>query len=276
MALPDNFSPAEHLQDVILKVQNKIVREEFNDLGDDGWESDISTPRGSLRVACTHMDSDSMDMTLLRMWLFFGSLRKCVDFHPAIFGEPSTNYQEVVKYHPQIHLHFEEKYQDVEKGYEPLRSRVSFRLMNEKAETLSKAEATTIANKIKQLFHTGTPFFWKRGKELASYIDPTKGYHFQLYCYSETEAKKVIEQVLDIQSHSPDWKFLNIRTNTEPTVSYPTIPPTKTIFGKSQRQPRKRPVGTVHFRGAVLHLHERPQPVVLVDPYHKYTDALVR
>lgn len=276
MPLPSNFSPAEHLQDVVMMTQNRIVRREFNDVGDDDWEADISTPRGSLRVACTHLEADSIDITLLRLWLFYGCLRKCVDFHPAIFGEPSTNYQEVVRYHPQIHLHFEEKYTEVETGYDPLRSRVGFRLINETAETLSKAEATTISNRIKQLFFTGVPFYWKRGKQLASYIDHKRGYYFQLLVFDQTEAKKVIEQVLDIQSHTPDWNLLNIKTNSEPTTSYPTIPSTKSILGKNQRQPRRRPVGTVHFRSATLHIHGRPQPLPLVDPYYKYNEALVR
>jgi hypothetical protein len=66
MPLPDNFSAAEHLQDVILLTQNKIVRTEFNDVGDDNWVKDISTPRASLRLACTHEEDDSIDMTILR------------------------------------------------------------------------------------------------------------------------------------------------------------------------------------------------------------------
>jgi hypothetical protein len=276
MALPDNFSPAEHLQDVVMMVQNRIVREEFSDVGDDDWISDVSTPRGSLRVACTHLDTDSMDMTAIRLWLFFGSLRKCVDFHPAIFGEPSTAYQEVVRYHPQVQLQFEEKTTDTEPGYKPLRSRISFRLMNEKNTTITIAESTALANRIKSLFHTGTPFYWKRGKELVSYIDQERGYYFQLLVFSEAEAKKIIEQVLDIQSHSPDWKLLNTKNNSEPSQSYPTIPPIQTILGKPQRLPRRRPVGTVHFRYAVLHVHGKPNPVVLLDPDRVYKDALVR
>jgi hypothetical protein len=276
MPLPDNFSPAEHLQDVVLITQNKIIRTEFNDVGDDTWEHDITTPRGSLRVACTHLDSDSVDMTLIRLWLFYGILQKCKNFHPDIFGIPSTSFQETTKYHPQIHLYFEEKYTETEKGYDPLRSQIGFRLVNESTDTFSTTDALNLARKIKTLFHTGTPFHWKRGKELASYIDQKHGYYFQLLVFNEVEAKKVIEQVLDVNSHTPDWKLLNLKHNTEPTVTYPTIPQTKTILGKPHRQPRRRPVGTVHFSYAVLHLHGKPNPVVLIDPNHRYKDALVR
>jgi hypothetical protein len=276
MPLPDNFSPAEHLQDVILLTQNKIVRTEFNDVGDDAWVHDVSTPRGSLRVACTHQEADSIDMTLLRLWLFFGVLRKAQDFHPAIYGIPATSFQETTRYHPQVHLYFEEKYTEAEIGFKPLRSQVSLRLMNETTDTLTKAEALIIANKIKTLFSTAVPFHWKRGKELFSYIDQSKGYYFQLLCFNSTEAKKVIEQVLDIRGHEPTWKLLNTKINSEPVSSYPTIPVTKTIMGKPYKQPRRRPVGTVHFTHAVLHIHGKPNPVVLVDSDKRYPESLVR
>lgn len=275
MPLPDKFSPAEHLQDVIRLTQNRIVRDEFNDLGDDSWESDISTPRGSLRVACTHLDADSFDITLGRLWLFFGVLRKCVDFHPAIFGEPSKLFQESNKYYPQIQLHFLEKYQEVEEGYEQLRAQISFRLMNETSTSITTAELTTIANKIKTLFYT-TRFSWKKGRELYTYTDQKKGYYFQLYTFSKADAKKVIEQVLDIQGHSPEWGKMNGHTNEEPASSYPIVPPVKTILGKPYREPRERPAGTVHFAYALAHIHGRPRPLVILDPDNRYRDALVR
>jgi hypothetical protein len=276
MPLPTNFSPAEHLQDVVMITQNKIVRDEFNDLGDENWDDEITTPRGSLRVACTHQDADSVDMTLIRLWLFYGVLRKAKDFHPNIYGIPSTSFQETNKMHPQIHLYFEEKSTEAAAGYTPLRSQVSFRLMNETTDTLTKAEAIVLANKIKTLFYAGTPFFWKRGKELASYIDQEKGYYFQILVFNETEAKKVIEQVLDIRGHSPNWKLLNLKKNSEPTTTYPTTTPPKLIMGKSYKQPRRRPIGTVRFISAVLVLHGKPNPVVLFDPNNLYTAALVR
>lgn len=276
MPLPDNFSPAEHLQDVVMLVQNKIVKAEFNDVGDDDWVHDISTPRASLRVACTHQDADSIAMTQIRLDLFYLVLRKAKDFHPDIYGIPATSFQETNKIHPQVHLYFEEKSTEAERGYSILRSQISLRLMNETTDTLTKADATILASKIKTLFHAGAPFFWKRGKELASYIDQEKGYYFQLLVFSQTEAKKVIEQVLDIRGHSPNWKLLNIKQNSEPIGAYPTIPQTKTIMGKPVKQPRKRPVGTVHFTNAVLVLHGKPSPIVLYDPTGRYTGALVK
>jgi hypothetical protein len=277
MPLPDNFSPAEHLQDVVMLVQNKIVRAEFNDVGDDAWVHDITTSRGSLRVACTHLDADSVDMTLIRLWLFYGVLRKAKDFHPAIFGIPSIDFQEKMIYFPQVQLYFEEKYSEADAGYDILRTQVSIRLVGETSQTFTVAEATTIANKIKTLFNPGNvPFNFKRGKYLASYIDQVKGHHFQIYAFDEANAKKIIEQVLDIRGQTPDWKLLNLKTNAEPTQSYPTIPQTKQILGKARKQPRKRPVGVVRFAYAVAHLYGMPEPLVLYDPDKRYTTSLVR
>lgn len=277
MTLPTNFSPAEHLQDVVSMIQNKIVRAEFSDVGDDDWVRDITTPRGSLRTACTHAEGDSIDMTAIRLWLFYVILRKAKDFHPAMFGMPSMDFQNKMTYFPQVQLYFIERLNEVERGYEQLTSQISFRLTTETSESFTKAEATIIANKIKTLFNSGdVPFFWKRGKEVASYIDQNKGYYFKLYVFDETNAKKVIEQVLDIRSHTPDWKLLTIGKNTESSAVYPTIPPTKTILGKVTRQPRKRPVGTVRFSHAIVHIYGRPEPLVLYDPDKLYQDSLVR
>lgn len=277
MPLPDNFSEAEHLQDTTLKIQNKIVRAEFADVGDDNWVRDIGTPRASLRVACTHQEGDSLLMTELRNQLFYLILRKAKDFHPNIYGIPSQDFQEVMKFFPQVQLFFLEKYNEAEIGYTQLRARISFRLIGETSETLTLSEATSIANKIKTLFNPGgVPFFWKKGRELFTYSDQQKGYHFQIYAFDETNAKKIIEQVLDIKTHTPDWKLLNRHQNTEPTAVYPTVPPPKIILGKSTKQPRKRPVGTVHFTNAIAYLYGRAEPLVLYDPDREYPTALVR
>ena len=277
MPLPDKFSATEHLQDVVLRVQNRIVRAEFNDVGDDNWALDISTARASLRVACTHLDGDSSDNTILRLWLFYGILRKAKDFHPAIFGIPAIDFQEKMIYFPQIQLYFEEKYNEADVGYDILRTQVSIRLVGETSQTFTVADATIIANRIKSLFNPGdVPFNFKRGKFLASYIDQVKGHYFQILAFDEANAKKVIEQVLDIRNQSPDWSLLNLKTNAEPTQSYPTIPPPKTILGKSRRQPRKRPVGVVRFAYAVAHLYGMNEPLVLYDPDNRYAASLVR
>lgn len=221
MSLPDNFSPAEHLQDLCKKVVNRQVKEYFSDLGET-WQPEIGTSRGSLRVGCTHLEDDSIDMTLLRMFLFYFVAGEAQAVQAPIYGIPVSSYQESFVFKPQINLLFQEDYRDVEISYQPVRGEISFRLMHESQESLTMANARTYANKIRSLFASGNGFVWKRGKLRASYFDKSKGYMLQLLVRSESEAKRVIEQVLDIQSHSPDWQFLNVSTNQEPSRRYPT------------------------------------------------------
>jgi hypothetical protein len=277
MTLPDNFSPAEHLQDVAKLVINKQVRAEFADVGDDNWARDIGTPRGSLRVACTHMEDDSLNMTLLRCWLFYGALRKARDFHPAIYGIPSIDFQSKMTFFPQVELYFEEKASEVDPGYDPISAQVKFRLVGETSESFTLADATALANKIKANFgNKTTPFTFKKGRELWTYVDQVKGYHFQLYVFAEAEAKKVITEVLQLRSHVPDWKLLISHISDQAAAAFPTIPPNKTILGKSRKQPRKRPAGTVRYRYAQVYLYGLPGAIVLHDLSGTRDKALVK
>lgn len=272
MALPEGFNPVEFLQDTVMKVQNRIVRDEFNDVGDDDWEADITTSRGALRVACTHQDSDSIDVTLTRLWLFYGCLRKASDFHPPIYGIPIDSYQQQVTFLPQIKLHFLENLRDVEPGFEAVEGEISFRLMHETPETMTPAKAQTLANKIRSLFAGSSGFIWKKGRVKVVYLDKEKGYDFRLLVTSETEGRRIVEQVLDIQNHSPDWQNLSI---AESRANFPIIPPNHLVYGKQRRKPRRRPRADVHFKFAELHLHGLPNPIILVDRTGIYRHALL-
>lgn len=270
MPLPANFSSWEHLQTTLMQVQNRIVREEFNDVEDD---DNIATPRGSLKVACTLKDSDSAIESLIRLWFFYGVLQKAANFHPNLYTIPVGSYQESVKFKPQIKLCFYEDLADVEKGYDPIEAEISFRLMNDSSENLTPTRAEQIANRVKTLFTTSKGFRWQKGRVKASYRDVEKGYQLILSAYSETEAKRVIEQVLDIQGHTPDWQFLSISKFDQ---NPPIVPPSKQIYGKTRRTARKRPVGWVRFRHAELHVWGVARGIVLIDRLNKKRGALVK
>jgi hypothetical protein len=276
MTLPSNFSPAEHLQDLCRRTINQEVREWFKDLGTDQWDPDISVPRGSLRVACTHQENDTLPITVLRSILFYMVCKKAADLQQPIYGIPIGTYQELRKFKPQVMLYFLEDAADVDAEFAPVTAEVSFRLMNETEESLSMADLTTLGNKIKTAFATGSGFVWRKGKVQASYSDPPRGYHLRLLCRDEAEAKRVIEQVLDIQSHTPDWQFLNVSKNEQPTDAYPTLPDRKTILGKSRRMPRKRPIANVRFQYAVLNVWGIPNPICLVDRSGHFANPIVQ
>lgn len=270
MPLPENTW--EHLQSTFIRTQNRIVREEFPDvLDDDG----IASSRASLKVACTHQDTDNALITELRLWMFYIVLRKAQDLHPAIYGLPTTSYQENFRFKPQIQLYFLEDLDDVEAGYARVDGTISVRLMNQTEGNLSESELRQFGQRIKSGFGTANGFIWKKGKTQASYTDRKKGYALKIHCRSEGEGRRVIEQILDIQSDTPDWQYLNISENASAASAYPTIPPTDFILGKTRRQPRKRPVADVRFQYAVAHLYSLPNPVVLYDRVYKFRSALV-
>jgi hypothetical protein len=276
MPLPEGFSPWEHLQATLIQTYNRAIRDEFNDVGDETWEPEITTPRGTLRVACTLRDDDSAIMTIIRMMLYYFVLRKANDLQSAIYGIPVHSYQETWKFKPQVHLYFQEDPQDVEAGYAPVTGEINFRLANESYETMTMAEVNSLANRVQSNFATAGGFIWRKGKVMCSYADRSRGYKLQILARDKTEGRRVIEQVLDIQGHTPDWEYLNVTTNEEIMERYPTIPPTRSILGKSRRLPRKRPVAEVRFRHALLHVWGLPNPVVLIDREHVYRNPIIR
>jgi hypothetical protein len=251
MPIPDNFSSWEHLQNVLIKVHNREVKQEFNDITDD---DDISVARGNLKVACLLKDSDTAEMTVLRMMLFWFNLRKAQDLQGHFYGQLIQEVQATRKYKPQVKLFFIEKLTGAEEegDYAPVPGEISFRLMNESSATLSKTNLITIGNKIKLLFGGANPEKWKKGKDLASYTDHEKGYQLQLLVRNKTDAKALITKILDIQNHIPEWKHLNYKENDLPTDAYPILPGTQTILGKTYKKPRVRPIAEVVFQYATL------------------------
>jgi hypothetical protein len=274
MALPEGFSHAKHLRGLVAKYQNKIIRAEFADIDDDDLEP--TTDRRALRTGCLHQPDDSSIMTLNRLFLFYCVMKKCRDFQMPIYGIPSLAFQEQFSYKPQILLYFQEDYQDVEPGYAPITGEISFRLMNQESHTLTELELTSYANKIRTAFTSGNGFVWKKGKVSCTYTDKEKGYQLRLSVRDKVEGDRLIEQILDIQSHSPEADKTNYKENKAPSSAYPTIPTVKSILGKSRKQPRRRPTADVRFRYAVAHIYGLPNPIPLVDISHTFRKPLVK
>lgn len=264
MALPDNFSQWEHLQDTWRRVHNKRVKEHFSDLAgiDDPWDEEIDSPRGSLRVACTMRDEDTAAMTNMRILLFWLVLGQATALHPPLYTLPTDRYQQQVKFAPQVTLYFKEDLSDVEDGYAPIDAEISFRLMNETYDTISRAELTTVATKLRTEFATGSGYRWRKGRTKLNYRDADRGYLLSINAYSESEGREVINKVLDIQGHSIDLDKLSIQQLAE---TPPIVPPTRSILGKSRRLPRRRPVGYVRFIYAEAHVWSIPEGICLLD-----------
>lgn len=276
MTLPVGFSEFEFLQDLVRKWHNRIVREEFQDLGGEDWNPDINISRGAVRHACTIKDNDTAEMVNMRLFTYYFLHRKAQDLQQPIYGIPVYDLQAQRKFRPQIFLYFIEDESDIEPGYPPIDGQITFRLMDEESETLTQGKVETLANRIRSAFATGNGFVWRKGKVMCPYTDWKRGYQLQLQSRDEAEGRRVIEQVLDIQGHTPDWKNFNPSNNAEPAQAYPTLPGTLHILGKNYRLPRRRAIADVRFQYALLHLYGKPQPLCLVDRTYAWKEAIAR
>ena len=265
MALPSNFSEAENLQDCVLKVVNREVREWFRDVGPDDWEPDLNSDRARLRIACTHKEADSLLITNVRLNLFQVVVGQAAAYQPPIFDAGGDEAYDPVTGHPKITLFFMEKFSDAEDGFFPLRGKVSFRLMDETSHTITTAKLTQLANRIKTLFGASGGYSWHKGWYKYVYQDLPRGYDFRILAYNETVAKNLISKTLDIQNHSPDWDKLNKVEPENAASRFPANPGTQIILGKSRRKARQRPRAYVKFRYAAIHIEGIALPITLYD-----------
>lgn len=272
MPLPEGFSEWEHLQSTLMRTHNRLVYNEFSDLGDDAWDPDITTPRSSLRTACTLKDNDTSSMALLRLYLFYTVVRGGRDNWPEIYGIPSTEFQEIITFLPQVRLWFSEDYSAVPDGQSPVRAWLSFRVMNETSQTYNESKARTLANKINSEFSVSGGYRWRKGSYLCSYVDHHKGYHTQVLAISEAEGKEVIRKMLSVNGDTLDEEKFSLSTKNKPSVNNPG---NHSVYGKSVRKYRYRPTAYVRFRYAELNLHGLPTPITLVDTTGRRRNPLV-
>lgn len=252
--LPSNFSPADHLQDLIRKVWNREVREHFKDLGGDNWEPNLGTSRSQYRVGCTHQENDTAIMTQLRIELFKEIKRNSVNNYQYVFGVPKDKLDGEVAYVPQVTLYFCQKSVDVEPGEHFKEGEITFRWTEETEATITSAKIENLANKIKSKF-TNPTYKWNKGKTYYYYYDKQKGYDFRLLAKTVTEAKRIISDVLDLRNDIPDWdSHLRFTEVENPRQTFPENPGTKTVLSKPRKKPVRRPEVDVYFRYAVLNL----------------------
>lgn len=276
MPVPDDFNSVKHFQDTLRRLHNKQVRDYFSDVGGDEWELDISTTRASLRAACTIDDNDTLTQCLYRYIFFHISVRRGEEFTEPVYGIPVGSFQQTRKFKPQIKLIFKEDREDVYPDYSPLTAEYTCRLMDVDSDTITQTKINQIALKIKQEFTSAGGYRFHKGKTLVTYYEPNKGYSLQVYAYSVAEGREIINKILNIQNHTPDWQNSTVNENQEPSQAYPTIPQTKTILGKSTRLPRKRPVGYVRFQYALLHLWGKDKAIPLCDRVYRFLDPIER
>lgn len=234
---------------------NAEVQAYFKD--ENGSDESLSVSRKALRDLCLIGSKDSKITAEYKIRYFREFIQK-VHLKPEIYGTPTLTLQETMEFYPQVQLHFKESLSDAkEKVRERLRSSVSFRILD---ENLSLSDAKILANKIKSIFATPV-FSYRRGEELYNYIEQRKGYYFKIYALNESEAKKIIERTMQIRNDNPDWDKLTVNTSSRNWKAEKK----KTLLGKQQKLPNKRPTGTVYFTHAELKTWGRQKDLILAD-----------
>jgi|GEM_PF-664839 len=278
MTLPEPFSDIEHLQLTVRRYLNKQIREDFRDLfgSGDTWEPEIGTTRGAMLRALLHEDSDPIAVTTTRLMLYYFTYGKAQKLQTPMYGIPIAEYNEKLVFSPQIELYFSEALDEVDTDFQPLHGRIKFRLAGETNEGMTRAKAETYARKVKLNFTPNDGFRWHKGWHRANYYDKKRGYDLRLNVSDKAEGKRIVEQVLDIQSHTPNWELFGFSERDDPSGAFPTVPGTDRIYGQTRKLPRKRPRGYVRFRIADLHIYPMPRPVTLVDMTGRRTQAIVK
>ena len=256
MTLPEAYSPWEHLQSVVMRVYRKEVIEEFKDIGNDDWDADITTPRGSLRQACTPDDNDTATMILIRMTLFYMVLRRAQDMQAPLIGMPYWDAVSSRKHKPQVMLYFSQDRSELKSGQDrPVTGRISFRLMDESSTTITGAKLKAIATRIKTTFGKATDSKWYRGRNMAVYTDPENGVSLQILTDTKAHAVDVIKSVLFCAGVLFDSDKFSYTTTDNPGGKYPANPGNQSILGVSYKKPVVRRVCVVRFRYATALIH---------------------
>ncbi len=258
--------------------QKSFLRQTYNQEVDD-WFDDVkqlpldnASARRNARKACFIESQDSQNMALIKILTFRFTVQQ-VHLGPDVYGIAAEPYQESVTLRPQIHLFFTQDASAVPSDRRRMEGQISFRLVNETSQTMTKTKAQTIANKIRQEFATPSNFLWKKGKLKLVYQEPEFGLNLSILAINENEGIQVIKRVVAIVNSTYKEDLLKI---SEPKRDSATNPQgTNLVYGKQRQKKRWRPTGNVRFRYALLSMDGMQNRIALVDTTRKYHDALV-
>jgi len=272
MPIAPNFRTWEHLQRIVTTLHNYRVRDFWRenryDRQDRPNDATIDRPVQNILQATKIVPEDSAVTMILKILLFEIIIGNAARLQPMLYGLPVANFDEyTLEQRPQVLLFFEEDLSDVPDGYARIQAEINFRLMNETSETITEANAKSLANKIKLVFGSIPTWYYSKGKYIYSYQDRKNGYWLQIYALNKTEGVEVIKKVLSIQNHAYNDELL--KESSAPGKNSTATASTHIVFGKSVKRKRYRPEKKVRFRYAILKIDGFNDPVVLYDPYRR-------
>ncbi|MHC5826434.1 MAG: hypothetical protein ACYT04_63880, partial [Nostoc sp.] len=173
MTLPDDFSPAQHLLEMLLGTHNRTVQQTFIGVPD----ADLEHPLGGMKLACLLTTDYTVDIILLRLMLFWFEFKG--NLPAPLYAIPTEDYQSKIsyEYRPEVKLVFREDYSTflAENKFQRAKAEISWRLVNETSATINQNKAHSIALRIKEVFAEGQGFIWERGTIQVTYRDPLHG-----------------------------------------------------------------------------------------------------
>lgn len=234
------------LQSFLLGAYNRKVRESFReDIDIDAGEWDTWTNEQRLLYLFQIRSNDTANNCIIKMLLFWFLREEYTD--QPVFGIPDKQFQEQVRYRPQVILHFREKPSDSKanrRTKNPLRMRISFRILDIEPEQITQTFVNQISNEIKVLFPS--TYFLPTGREKWSYTDKENGYQFSIPAFTEGDAKELIQKILALRNHTPDWDRLGHSTTKR---NYAQVERKfYALEGQSVTLPQRRRIGRVYLR----------------------------
>lgn len=250
------------------RTYNKEVHEFFKDIPADlDLDLDITTGRSATKAVCLIGAQDSQSIAEIKRGIFRDLKEK------AGLKAQQHDYETLPDFSfegfPQVQLWFYEKYSKAKLEKRNMaRARVSFRIID---DDWSKSKAEAMAQKIYNKFATPA-FNFEKGSKKAHYRDKQKGYEFILAVPDITEAKRVIEAVLDLKGDTPNWKLLNLSDKPDETFN---VVESMRVMSKTVRTVQ-RPSTRVYFNYAIAKVPPLPEDFPLVDISARYWNALIK
>lgn len=171
---------------------------------------------------------------------------------------------------PKIVLNFYELEEDVEEGYDPLEGHLSFRInasenWADDNNNLSASDIESYAKRIRDEFVFPTPYKWHKGKDTGSYNNKKDGVATWGYFYNKSDGQQIFEKICKVAgiTYEP-WK-LRYTEVEQANIAFPTIPPTRNVFGQMVKGIRRRGIGYVYFENAYLYLSSLKRPIFLAN-----------
>lgn len=271
MPLPEDYNPKEFLQDVFKKSANKEVARFFGDLGEN-WEPSLADGRSQLRVACTHTEIDTTEMTNLRHALLYDILGFSKNGLVLFYGSRESQEPPVIG-HPKIVFYFSQDAQAVPSEEHKADAEYSVRLMTlENTSSNLRTKLIEIANEIKvQFIDAKKGIILTKGNLLISYKDTTHGFArgSKILTNTEADAIDIYKRMCNVIDVPFDEQKITVHNPKKPS-SIGLSSGTQVIMGKTRKKRAYRRVVNVRFRYAYALIPGEPQPVFLVDTTYKY------